>query len=158
MSLALSAAAAAEIDAIVARYPRAPSAVLPVLHVIQRERGFVPAEAQEWVARRLDMPAAKVEEVLSFYTMFHRAPAGRRHLQICRSLACYLRGEESITAAIRGEIGAGPGERTADGKFSVIQVECLGSCGTAPVVQVNDDYHENLTPERITALLREWSR
>jgi len=147
-----------EIDLIVARYPRSPSAVLPVLHVVQREHGFVPPEAKAWVAARLDMPLAKVEEVLSFYTMFHRAPVGRKHLQVCRSLSCNLRGEEEITATICRRIGIDPGGKTADGKFSLVQVECLGSCGTAPMMQVNDDYHENLTPRRVEELLEEWSR
>jgi NADH:ubiquinone oxidoreductase subunit E len=128
-----------EIDRIVARYPRPTSAVLPVLHVVQREHGFVPPEAKAWVAARLDMPPAKVEEV-------------------CRSLSCNLRGEEEITATIRSRIGIDPGGKTADGKFSLVQVECLGSCGTAPMMQVNDDYHENLTPRRVEELLEEWSR
>jgi len=147
-----------EIDRIVARYPQPASAVLPVLHVVQREHGFVPPEAKAWVGSRLDMPLSKVEEVLSFYTMFHRAPVGRKHLQVCRSLSCYLRGEEEITAAIRRKIGIDPGGKTADGKFSFVQVECLGSCGTAPMMQVNDDYHENLTPRSVEELLEEWSR
>ena len=153
----LNREALAEIEELVARYPRPQSAVLPVMHVIQREHGYIPEAAKPWVAERLDMTLAKVEEVLSFYTMLHRAPVGRKHLQVCRSLSCYLRGEGEITEAIRQKIGIRPGEATPDGKFSLIQVECLGSCGTAPVVQVNDDYHENLTPERIGALLAEWS-
>ena len=154
----LSQEARTEIDALVARYPRPQSAILPVMHVIQREHGFVPTEAKPWVAERLDMAPSKVEEVLSFYTMLHRRPVGKKHLQVCRSLSCCLRGEEEITAAIRAKIGIGPGEKTEDGKFSFIHVECLGSCDTAPMMQVNDDYHENLTTESVQVLLEEWSR
>jgi NADH-quinone oxidoreductase E subunit len=156
--LRLSPEALQEIDRAVALYPRRASAVLPVLHVIQREHGYVPPEARGWVAARLEMPPAKVEEVLSFYTMFHRAPVGRKHLQVCRSLSCYLRGQEEITDTIRRKLGLEPGGKTADGKFSLVHVECLGSCGTAPMMQVNDDYHENLSPARVEELLEEWSR
>ena len=158
MSLELSDAARAEIDEIVGRYPNPHASILPVMHVLQREHGFITVDAKEWVAERIGMAPSKVEEVLSFYTMLYTAPTGKKHLQLCRSLACSLRGEEEITEAIRGEIGIGPGECTEDGRFSFIKVECLGSCGTAPVVQVNDDYHEGLTPERMQELLREWSR
>src|SRR5262245_55412651 len=154
----LNLSALDEIDRAVAQYPHKASAVLPVLHVIQREHGHVPPEAKGWVAQRLGMPPSKVEEVLSFYTMFHRAPVGRVHLQVCRSLSCWLRGEEEITAAIRRKLGIEPGGKTADGKFSLVQVECLGSCGTAPMLQANDDYHENLTPARVEELLDGWSR
>ena len=147
-----------EIDEIVARYPNDHSAILPVMHVLQRLEGYVTREAQDWVAVRLDMAPSKVEEVLSFYTMLYRVPMGRRHLQVCRSLACYLRGEEEITAHIQEKIGIAAGEKTADGKFSLERVECLGSCGTAPMMQVNDDYHENLTEETVDRLLEEWSR
>jgi NADH-quinone oxidoreductase subunit E len=147
-----------EIDTIVARYPNAHAAVLPVMHVVQREHGHISAEAQAWVAERLDMPLSKTEEVMSFYTMLHREPMGTQHLQVCRSLSCYLRGEGDLTDCIRRRLDLAPGGKTADGKFSLEMVECLGSCGTAPVVQVNDDYHEDLTPERLEELLEEWSR
>ena len=158
MSWEPSDRARAEIDAVVARYPQAHSAILPVMHVIQRDHGFIPEAAKPWVAERIDMALAKVEEVLSFYTMLYSAPVGRKHVQVCRSLACYLRGEGEVTEAIGRVVGIKPGETTPDGKFSLIHVECLGSCGTAPMMQVNDDYHENLTPQRVEELLEEWSR
>jgi NADH-quinone oxidoreductase E subunit len=158
MGFELSEAARREIDAAVSRYPHPHAAILPVLHVIQREHGHIPEGAKAWAAARLEMPPVKVEEVLSFYTLLHTAPVGGRHLQVCRSLPCWLRGEAEVTAAIAEEIGIRPGERTADGRFSLVEVECLGSCGTAPVVQVNDDYHEDLTPRRMRELIREWSR
>lgn len=147
-----------EIDAIVARYPQAHAAVLPVMHVVQREQGWISPEAQVWVAERLDMPLAKAEEVMSFYTLLYRKPMGKRHLQVCRSLSCYLRGEGDITDCIRKKLDLKPGSKTDDGKFSLEMVECLGSCDTAPVVQVNDEYYENLTPQRLEEFLEEWSR
>jgi len=158
MKMDLSREILSEIDAIVARYPEAQAAVLPVMHVVQREQGCISAEAQVWVAERLEMPLAKAEEVMSFYTMLHREPMGKRHLQVCRSLSCYLRGESEITACIRKKLDLQPGGKTGDGKFSLEMVECLGSCDTAPVVQVNDDYYENLTPQRLEEFLEEWSR
>ena len=154
----LSQESLSEIDTIVARYPQAHAAVLPVMHVVQREQGCISREAQAWVAQRLDMPLSKAEEVMSFYTMLYREPMGKRHLQVCRSLSCYLRGESELTDCIRRRLDLLPGGKTADGKFSLEMVECLGSCGTAPVIQVNDDYHEDLTPERLEELLEEWSR
>ena len=157
-ALTLSDDAIREIDEIVARYPSARSAVLPVMHVIQNAHGHIPEEARDWVARRLDMPTIKVAEVLSFYTMLHTEPTGVKHLQVCRAMSCWLRGEEEITEAITETIGLRPGERSENGRFSLIQVECLGSCDTAPVMQVNDDYHENLTAKEVSRLLREWSR
>ncbi len=147
-----------EIDAIVALYPQAHAAILPVMHVVQRELGYIPRETQEWVARRLDMAYSKAEEVMSFYTMLHQEPMGKRHLQVCRSLSCWIRGEGSITDCIKAKLGLEPGGKTDDGKFSLEMVECLGSCDTAPVVQVNDDYYEDLTPEKLQGLLEEWSR
>ncbi len=157
MAFELTDKAREEIDAVVARYPDPRSAVLPVMHVIQYELGFIPEAARAWVARRLDMAPVKVEEILSFYTLLHASPVGSKHLQVCRSLSCWLRGEEEITRAITDKIGIQPGERTGDGRFSLVKVECLGSCGTAPVVQVNDDYHEALTPDGVQRLLDEWS-
>ncbi|MEE9126949.1 MAG: NAD(P)H-dependent oxidoreductase subunit E, partial [Planctomycetota bacterium] len=100
----LSRESLSEIEAIVARYPQAHAAVLPVMHVVQREQGWISPEAQVWVAERLDMPLAKAEEVMSFYTLLYRKPMGKRHLQVCRSLSCYLRGEGEITDCIRKKL------------------------------------------------------
>jgi len=154
----LSPEALAEIETIIARYPEARSAILPVMHVIQREHGHIPEAARPWVAERLGMSRVKVEEVLSFYTMLRTRPVGGKHLQVCRSLSCTLRGGEAVARAVRDRLGIAPGETTADGKFSLVHVECLGSCDTAPVMQVNDENHECLTRERVAALLEEWSR
>lgn len=141
------------IDAIVARYPRAASALLPVLHLVQEAEGCVSPRAQERVAERLDLPPAWVAGVVSFYTMLRDRPAGLYHLQVCRTLSCALRGAEELLEHLRRRLGIREGETTPDGRFTLSAVECLGSCGTAPVVQINDDYHEGLSPEGIDRVI-----
>jgi NADH-quinone oxidoreductase E subunit len=140
---------------IVARYPRKEAAMLPVLYLAQREFGHLGPEAVDYVARLMDQPPARVHGVVSFYTMFNTKPIGRHHIQICRTLSCALAGAEKITAFIQQRLGIGPGETTADGRFTLSEVECLASCGTGPMMQVNDDYYENLTEERVTEILSE---
>ncbi|HEV8375733.1 MAG TPA: NADH-quinone oxidoreductase subunit NuoE [Candidatus Polarisedimenticolia bacterium] len=141
------------IDAAIKEYPRPRSALLAVLHLIQAERGYVAKEDQEWVAQRMQLPSAEVAGVVSFYTMFRTAPPGRHHLQVCRTLSCQLRGCRELLQHIRAKLGIAEGGVTPDGRFSLVTVECLGSCGTAPMMQVNDDYHENLTRDGLDALL-----
>ena len=108
---------------------------------------------QERVAQRLELPPAWVAGVVSFYTMITDRPLGRHHLQLCRTLSCALRGSERVLEHIRATLGIDDGETTPDGRFTLTTVECLGSCGTAPVVQINDDYHEDLTVERLDRIL-----
>ena len=141
------------IDAAIQEYPRPRSALLAVLHLIQEERGYIAQEDQEWVARRMEMSRAEVAGVVSFYTMFRTRPPGRHHLQVCRTLSCQLRGCRDLLQHLRTKLGIEEGGVTPDGRFSLVTVECLGSCGTAPMMQVNDDYHESLTRERLDALL-----
>ena len=143
----------ARIDSAIREYPHAPSALLAVLHLIQAERGYIADEDMEYAAAKVGVPAAAVAGVVSFYTMFRRKPVGRHHLQVCRTLSCQLRGCRRILDHLKGRLGIGEGGVTADGRFSLVTVECLGSCGTAPVIQVNDDYHEDLTLERLDGLL-----
>ncbi len=104
------------------------------------------------------MPRIQIEEVLSFYTQFRRAPVGRWHLQACRNVSCSMRGAEGVIAHLERRLGIEPGQTTADGRYTLSTVECLGSCGTAPVVMVNETYHENMSPERLDALLESLSR
>ena len=144
---------ARKVEEAAARYPTRMAAVLPALHLVQREFGWVPLEAQEWVAVRLGVPAAHVHGCVSFYTLYRQKPVGRHHIKICRTLSCALRGAGEITEHLEKKLGIKPGETTADGRFSLVEVECLGSCGTAPMFQVNDDYHENLTFESVDRLL-----
>ncbi len=142
-----------EILSLLPRYPQKRAVLLPALHVVQRERGWIPPEAMEEVAALLDLRPVEVREVVSFYTMYNRAPVGRHHLQVCRNISCALRGARQITRHLTEKLGITLGGTTPDGRFTLTEVECLGSCGTAPMLQCNDDYHENLTVERLDDLL-----
>ena len=140
-------------DEIVGRYPKKEAAMLPVLYLAQKEFGYLSSEAIEYVAGIMDVPVARVYGVVTFYTMLNMKPIGRHHIQICRTLPCALAGAERIAAAIRAKLRIGVGETTTDGKFTLSEVECLASCGTGPMMQVNDDYYEDLTENRIAEIL-----
>ena len=142
-----------KIDAAIKEYPHARSALLAVLHLIQTERGHIVPEDLKYASTKLGLPISHVAGVVSFYTMFRRKPMGRHHIQVCRTLSCQLRGCGEILAHLKEKLGIHEGETTADGRFSLITVECLGSCDTAPMMQVNDDYHENLTLKKVDTLL-----
>lgn len=153
MSLAFSEETRARFERMLTRYPNREAAILPTLHLAQREFGYLSDAAIRYVADLLGFTPAYIEGVTTFYTMFHRKPVGKYHLQICRNLSCSLMGAEHLIERVSRKIGVKPGETTADGRFTLTTVECLGSCGTAPVMQVNDDYHENLTEDSIDAIL-----
>ena len=140
-------------EKIVARYPKKDGAMLPVLYLAQREFGYLSSEAIEYVAKIMELPVARVYGVVTFYTMLNMKPIGRHHIQVCRTLPCALVGAERIAAWIKKTLGIGEGETTADGRFTLSEVECLASCGSGPMMQVNDEYHENLTEERVTVIL-----
>jgi len=146
-----------EFEAMRARFPAGfeSSLVLPCLRRIQEERGYVADTDIEELAEFLGVPAIQIEEVLSFYTQFRRRPVGRWHLQVCRNVSCSMRGAEGLVAHLERRLGVRPGATTADGRFTLTTVECLGSCGTAPAMMLNDRYVENLTPESVDALLTE---
>jgi NADH-quinone oxidoreductase subunit E len=153
MSVAFSDTARRELEAIFSRYPNKEAAILPALHLAQREFGYISDEAIVYVADLLGFTPARIEGVATFYTMYNRKPVGKYHVQICRNLSCSLLGAEHLIEHVSRKLGIRPGETTPDGKFTLSGAECLGSCGTAPVLQLNDDYHENLTEEKIDALL-----
>ncbi|PWB68158.1 MAG: NADH-quinone oxidoreductase subunit NuoE [Deltaproteobacteria bacterium] len=153
MSVAFSDAARSELERIRSRYPDREAAILPALHLAQREFGYVSDEAIVYLADLLGFAPARIEGVATFYTMYNRKPVGKYHVQICRNISCSLLGAEHLIEHVSKKLGVRPGETTPDGKFTLTAVECLGSCGTAPVMQVNDDYHESLTEEKIDALL-----
>jgi NADH-quinone oxidoreductase E subunit len=153
VSAAFTDTARRELEAILDRYPDKEAAILPALHLAQREFGYVSDEAVVYVANLLGFTPARIEGVATFYTMYNRKPVGKYHLQICRNLSCSLLGAEHLIEHVSKKLGIRPGETTPDGKFTLSKVECLGSCGTAPVLQLNDDYHEDLTEEKIDALL-----
>ena len=153
MSVAFSDTARRELEAILSRYPDKEAAILPALHLAQREFGYVSDEAIVYVAGLLGFTPARIEGVATFYTMYNRKPVGRYHVQVCRNISCSLMGAEHLIEHVSKKLGIRPGETTPDGRFTLSKAECLGSCGTAPVMQVNDDYHEELTEEKIDALL-----
>jgi len=129
------------------------SLVLPCLRRIQEDRGYVADSDIEELAAYLGVPQIQIEEVLSFYTMFRRKPIGRWHLQMCHNVSCSMRGAETLLSYVERKIGVAPGQTSPDGRFTLSTVECLGSCGTAPMMMVNEAYHENLTPEKLDQLL-----
>ena len=145
------------LEAICARYPadQRKSAILAALYLVQHQQGYITLNGMRHVAEVIGCTPADVEDVVSFYTMFYTRPMGRHVIQVCRNLSCSLLGARELVRHIEERIGARVGETTADGRYSLLTVECLGSCGTAPMMQVNDDYHENLTRERVDALLAE---
>jgi NADH-quinone oxidoreductase subunit E len=142
--------------AIIAKYPegREASAVLPLLDMAQRQSGnWLPRAAMDYVADMLVMPHIRVYEVATFYTMFNLQPVGENFVQVCTTTPCWLRGSEGILKTCRDKLGIEPDETTADGKFTVTEVECLGACVNAPMVQINDDFYEDLTPEIMAKML-----
>ena len=141
---------------IIARYPqgRQQSAVLPLLDLAQRQNGGHAADAViDAVAAMLAMPRIRVMEVASFYTMINRKPVGKHHLQCCTTTPCWLRGSDAVLAACKKHIHPQPETVSADGKFSWMEVECLGACANAPMVQINDDNFEDLTYDSMSAIL-----
>ncbi len=148
-------------EEILGRYPAAhrQSAVLPLLDLAQRRNGgWLPPAVVDAVGDYLDMPSMRVRELVTFYSMFHDRPVGRYLVQVCRTTPCWLRGSDEVLAGACEELGIAPGETTPDGRFTLIEVECLGACADAPVVQINDDYHERLDGEQMRAWLRDRRR
>ena len=145
----------ARFDEIVKRYPpdRRRSAVLPALYLVQRQQGYVTANGIRHVAELLGITRADVEDVVSYYTMFYTKPVGTYVLNVCRTLSCALNGAERVTEAMAQKLGIRPGETDASGTFTLVEVECLGACDRAPVVMVNDAWHECLQPEDVGRLI-----
>jgi len=150
----LSDRAESRIEEIKKRYPDVRSAVMPALYIAQEELGHVTKEAILWVADRVSMPPVQVMEVATFYTMYYKKPVGRYHVQVCRTLSCALRGAAKLTEHMHKRLGVGPNEITPDGMWSFEEVECLGSCGSAPMCEINDVYFENLDPQKLDAILQ----
>ena len=153
MALEFSPETYKKFEETVSRYPKKEAAMLPVLYLAQREFGQLDTEAVEYVAKIMGQSPARVQGVVSFYTMFNTQPIGRHHIQVCRTLSCALVGAEKITAFLKKKLGIEPGQTTVDGRFTLSEVECLASCGTAPMMQINDEYYENLTEDKVTEIL-----
>jgi NADH-quinone oxidoreductase subunit E len=144
-------------DANVARYPpdQRKSVILYALYLAQQQQGYLTAAAMAHVARQIGCTAAEVEDVVSYYTMFFTKPVGKYVVHVCRTLSCALRGAERVTEELSTALGIRPGETDAAGTFTLLEVECLGACDRAPVVMVNDDWHECLTPEQVRAFVED---
>ncbi len=147
-----------KVDQIIAKYPvgRQQSAVMPLLDLAQRQNPsqWISEAVVNCIADILDMPPMRVHEVASFYTMYNKSPVGRFHIQVCQTTPCWLRESDDIIQAIRDHLGISMNETTSDNLFTLSAVECLGACCNAPVVQINDDYYEDLTPKSIVHVLK----
>jgi NADH-quinone oxidoreductase E subunit len=153
-AVAFGAEAMAEYERIITCYPQRRAALMPVLWLAQREFGWISEQVQAYVAELMELPIGWVEGAVTFYTMYYRRPMGRHHVQVCTNLSCRLRGADLILGALRHRLGVQPGETTLDGKFSLDCAECLGSCGTAPVIQIGSGrYVENLDVEAALELV-----
>lgn len=144
----------AEIDRHLAKYPVKRSAILPLMFIMQRERGgWLDPPAVSYLANRLGVHITDIWEVATFYSMINTEPIGKYHIQICKTLSCKLLGADKITAQCTKKLGINPGETSDEGRFTISLVECLGSCGTAPMFQIGFQFHENLTPEKVDRIL-----
>ena len=142
-----------EIADIVGRYPFKRSALIPLLYLAQRERGYITEAAMVEIAGILKLTPPQVYETVTFYTMLNLKQVGKFHIQVCKSLMCALVGSDTLISWIKGKLGIGPGETTPDGAFTLSTVECLAACGTGPMMQINDDYYERLTEEKLDRIL-----
>lgn len=155
MAFKLSPERERELDILFARYPNKMAACIPLLHLCQDQEGWISDEIIMWVGERLELSSAHVKGVVTFYTLFNQKPVGKHQVWICRTLPCALRGAGDVLAHCEKKLGIHAGETTADGKITLRTAECLASCGTAPMMQVDKAYHENLTEERVDAILAE---
>jgi NADH-quinone oxidoreductase subunit E len=139
------------------RYPTKVALLLPALHAAQEEFGWLSKETLTEVAEYIGIHPAQAREVASFYTMYNLKPVGKYHIKVCTNVACCLRGADELVEHLEGKLGVKCGETTADRKFTLMEEECLGACGTAPAMMLNDDYHENLTAEGVDSILERLS-
>lgn len=153
MSLKFTETAKSDLDKLVAKYPNKEAALLPVLQLAKREFKTISPEVMAYVGVLLEVSPIEVMNVVSFYTLYPRAEEGKYVIQVCSTLSCALKGAGSMSDYLEEKLDVKVGETTVDKKFTLKKVECLGSCGTAPVVQINDDYYENLTREKLDRIL-----
>ena len=144
-----------KVEKIARKYPERRSALLPALFLAQKKYGYLTKETMEEVASILNLQPVQVYEVATFYTMFNKKPVGKYHVQVCTNVSCSLLGSEMIVDCLKKKLGIKSGETTEDKLFTLSEVECLGSCGTAPMMQINDTYYENLTEEKVNNILME---
>ncbi|MGD0339000.1 MAG: NAD(P)H-dependent oxidoreductase subunit E [Bacteroidota bacterium] len=142
-----------KVEEIRKRYPTAQAALLPVLWIAHEQEGWISEETMRYVGGLLGLPLAHILGVVTFYTMFNTKKIGKYHIQVCTNISCQLLGSETIMEYVSKKTGCKKGETSPDGLFTLSEVECLGSCGTAPMMQVNDDYYEDLTFDKIDAII-----
>ncbi len=142
-----------KIETLKSRYPSPKALSLPCLWMAQYQEGVISLDAIEVIGKLIDWAPMEIYRVATFYTMFNLEPVGKYHIQLCKTLSCALCGKAEMLSHLENRLGIEPGESSEDGRFTLTQVECLGSCGTAPVMQINDRYYENLTPEKIDVIL-----
>ena len=141
-----------QIDEAITHYPVKRSAALPLLHLVQEDQGCVSDAAIEWIARKLELQPINIYELVTFYPMFRRQPIGRRHIRVCRTLSCALTGGYQVCERFQQELNCAPGGTSADGEVTIEFVECLASCGTGPVVMIDNELHEKVDPARAAQL------
>ena len=142
---------------LAARYPVTRSAVMPALYIAQQEEGYITQEALEAVAGAIDLTVDDVKSIATFYTMYYQQPPGKKIIKVCTSISCYLRNCDALVSHLEQRLGIKRGETTADGSYTLLTAECLASCGTAPVLQVNDEFVENVTLAMADELIDEWN-
>jgi NADH-quinone oxidoreductase subunit E len=155
MTFTLSAESEKIVDELLTRYPLKRAACLPLLHLCQRQEGWVSPDVVAYVAQRLALATSEVQGVVTFYTMYHQQPVAPNVVWVCRTLSCDLRGARELQKHLEKRFGCGINGTSKDGKFTLKTAECLAACGQAPMVQINDEYHENLTLESLDRIINE---
>ncbi len=150
-----SAAAQEELETIFSRYPDRRSAMLMVLHLAQREFGYISPGVEELVAEVMERPVTEIHGVVTFYTMYNTKPVGKYHIQLCRNISCWIKNAPGLLEYLKSRLGIDVGQTTSDGKFTLSEVECLAHCENAPTMQINDDIICDLTKEKIDRLIDE---
>lgn len=158
MNFAFTSENKKKFEEILQRYAEKRAALMPALWLVQEQEGWISPPAMEHVAKLLDLTPAHVYEVATFYTMYNKKPIGKHHIQVCNSVCCWLRDSEKTVAHLKKKLGINVGESTPDGRFHLSTVECLGACGMAPMMQINNDYYENLDEGKIDALIQKLAK
>jgi NADH-quinone oxidoreductase subunit E len=158
MAFTLTPEREAAASALIQRYPVPRAACIPILHLCQQQQGWVSPDVIAFVADKLGMSTSQVQGVVTFYTSFHQQPVAPNVVWVCRTLSCDLRGGKVIQEHLEKRLGCTPGHTSRDGKFTLLKAECLAACGQAPMVQINDDFHENLTLEKLDQIIAEYAQ
>ncbi len=153
MSFEFSEEELKKVEEIKQRYPEQKAAIMPVLWMAQEKNGWISPQVEEYVAKLLDLPLAHVKGISTFYTMYFKKPMGKYHIQVCTNVSCMINGGVEIFEALKEKLGIENNETTPDGKFSIEEAECLGACGGAPAIAVNDEYYENMSVEKVLELI-----